>query len=667
MEVKEQNTEKIATVKFITDKLFGDAKRWKFFYAGSNQDRWIDDIKFVKGYQWPSERPQSKTSTVENKAWAIIQRELPFMTDNKPKIYVEYSEPSDKTWAEVIQQIIETGWTQRNMEMKLPEGTLHAKEVGIGYYRPFWNTKLAGGLGDFDCETVDPLEIFPLAYTEELTMERCEGIIWARNVSLGWVKKNYPTEGWRVKSQIDPAIRDRAKETNKTGKNEPVQVTDMDTGTAADGTQTYYLPGGEGSMTGADTQRVTLFKAFLRDSSTKDYDKEEEKKDKSAELKYPNGRMITIAGGIVLEDEAWPFEFFPIIDQKNYILPGEFWGESDVNQIKALNQALNKQRSALVDATRRGTYTTKFLTKGSGIDVETYVDSEDALYETNIPNPVSVVQNQNLPLQAFELATQLDNTVDKIAGSMDYSPPQAGNLPSGRSLAEFNEMNQVRIRQKLRNLDNAVKRIGSAWMEMILKNYTEQRVMRLLNPQTNKGEFVFIFKEADPNKAQVIREQAEAEIIPGTEQIDPKTQQAIKGSGQPKYKQVLNMAEIKGTFDLNVATSSTVSVSKYATFGQAMALYQGGIIDRVAVLEAADYPNRDEILKRMEQKERQMMMAQQQATQIQAQKDMAKNQTTLQKTNMDNQTDVFIEKLKLGGSILMGGQNAVNKERAQGS
>lgn len=269
MEVAEQEDVKRQTVKFVVDKLFAAAKAWKFLYAGKDHANWVADIKWVKGQQYKTqETDEGKVKASFNLTWANIQKELPFMTDRPPKIYVEPMEPSDKYPAELFQMIIATKWIQRDMDKKIPEGTLNAKELGTSFYRPFWNPDLENGLGDVDCEVIDPIECFPFAYTHEMTKEKCEGFIWARNVSLGWIKKNYPKEGWRVKAQVDKAIIDRAKETASRGSGTDYnQVSEVlntaDSTSPAAGVETDYLPSeGSNNLHETDLKRCTIIKCY---------------------------------------------------------------------------------------------------------------------------------------------------------------------------------------------------------------------------------------------------------------------------------------------------------------------------------------------------------------------------------------------------------------------
>lgn len=144
------------------------------------------------------------------------------------------------------------------------------------------------------------------------------------------------------------------------------------------------------------------------------------------------------------------------------------------------------------------------------------------------------------------------------------------------------------------------------------------------------------------------------EVIEGSEQKDQQGQ-PVPGTGTPKYQYILNMAEIKGGLDLTVADSSTVSVSKVATFEQSFALFQAGVIDQEALLDAADYPNRDEIIKRMQRKQQQAMQSQMQAVQAQQQTEQQKMQVDVQKNTQDNQTKLQVEAMKQRNGMLLGG------------
>src|SRR3990167_833464 len=182
------------------------------------------------------------------------------MTDRPPQYILEPSEPDDKTACKLLQQIMRDKFIECGGTLKLPEAVMHAKQLGNAFLRPFWNEERLDGLGDIDFEVVDPLECFPLAYTKSLPSG--DGFIWARWVSIGYVRRKYPNGGSvkPTRESENPGVPDRCRETTGTDIDGYHQVTETT------GSQTYYLPrgGSSYSLNVADYERVLLIHCFLR-------------------------------------------------------------------------------------------------------------------------------------------------------------------------------------------------------------------------------------------------------------------------------------------------------------------------------------------------------------------------------------------------------------------
>lgn len=626
-DVYQTNEQDQDLIKYIKSR-YEQAKQWKFYYAGDKHKDWISDIKFVKGQQWASNRPKDKSSIFFNLAWALIQKELPFMTDRKPKIYIEPEEPSDKKISEILERVIEKKWVERNMEIRLPEGSLNAKEVGTGFYRPFWNKDLENGRGDVDCEVILPENVFPFAYTTDL--DTTEGIIIAKHESLGYIRRRFPDKGWEIKegSYTDTDIPDRAKDTNgSSGETTYNQVTDLiDASVGATGEETTSYLKGTNSKEG-DFNRCVLIEMVVRDYDQQEYEAEDETKKKTKKKRYSTRmRYIAYAGGVILEDRTYDDVAF-VIDQRNYINPGEFWGMSDVQQIKEANKELNKLNAMVLDAIRRGVYSTTFVDKKLGLDTDNFVVTSDAVYDVNgVPGQgIYQYQSQSPGAGVFAYLQNLPAAIEKIFGSSSYSPPPGGDLPSGRAFDAMKEITQITLRQKIRNMENSIRRIGQAWVDLILKNYEASRVMRLVNPQTGKTEYCFIYREPNPELAK----QIEAQVMAP----DPET-------GEPLYQHSINLAQVNGRLDLKVATGSTLASSRLSSFEQSMVLYQGGIIDQQAVLESADYPEKDIVMARMKKQQAQAQQMQQQMAQIGLKMKAEEIQTPVKVQAMRSQTEL---------------------------
>ena len=652
-------------VKYIKAR-FEQAKRWKFYYSGDKHNGWMGDIKFLKGQQWAANRSKDKSSIFFNLAWAMIQKELPFMTDKQPKIYIEPEEPSDKKVAEILSRVLAKKWVERNMDIRLPEGCLNAKETGTGFFKPFWNKDLENGRGDIDCECILPENVFPFAYTTEL--EESEGVIIAKHESLGYIRRRFPEKGWEIKegSYVDTDIPDRAKDTNSSGSlTEYGQVSAVNDGvTDVANARTDYLPTTKAKSSEGDFNRCVLIEMVVRDYDQQEYNSEDnEDKKKSKKKRYTTKmKYIAYAGGVILENRPYDESFF-VVDQKNYINPGEFWGMSDIQQIKEPNKELNKLSAMVLDAIKRGVYSTTFVDKKLGLDTDNFVVTSDAIYDVNgIPSQgIYQYQSQGPDAGVFAYLSQLPDMIEKIFGSSSYAPPATGDLPSGRAFDAFKELTQITLRQKIRNMENAIRRIGQAWVDLILKNYEASRVMRLINPQNNQTEYCFVYKEKDPELAK----QIEAEVMqpdPETMEKDPQTGQPIPGSGKPKYQHTINLATVSGRLDLKVATGSTLATSRLSSFDQSMIMYQGGLVDQQAVLDAAEYPEKEIVIQRMNKAKEAAAQQQQKMIELQIQDKMADKQLKAKDIQVKEQLgvggiqkDIMINREKIQAGLIEAG------------
>jgi Mg/Co/Ni transporter MgtE len=80
-------------------------------------------------------------------------------------------------------------------------------------------------------------------------------------------------------------------------------------------------------------------------------------------------------------------------------------------------------------------------------------------------------------------------------------------------------------------------------------------------------------------------------------------------------------------------------------------MFQLGVIDQQALLDAAEYPNKEEVLKRMDmakQQQMEMMMKMKQAEMgVDMQKEQMKSQTDIQTTDMDVKGKIAVEGMKV--------------------
>src|SRR5690606_3554371 len=100
------------------------------------------------------------------------------------------------------------------------------------------------------------------------------------------------------------------------------------------------------------------------------------------------------------------------------------------------------------------------------------------------------VPPQPLPQHYLELYLQLQRNMETITGIHDVTQ---GRRPTGITAATaislLQEAGQARIRDKARNLEDAIRRMGELIISRILQFYTPDRIIRIRGPE---GDVQFV-------------------------------------------------------------------------------------------------------------------------------------------------------------------------------
>jgi hypothetical protein len=102
-QIQSDTTAEMETVKLV----YGLLNRSKKAYSKQRGKLRHKYDFVVDRKQWPKARPSYRHSLVLNFTFSIIQSIIPVMTDNRPRIDVMPTEPSDRDFANMLSIIIE--------------------------------------------------------------------------------------------------------------------------------------------------------------------------------------------------------------------------------------------------------------------------------------------------------------------------------------------------------------------------------------------------------------------------------------------------------------------------------------------------------------------------------------------------------------------------------
>ncbi len=597
----DQETKKILQ---MCDALYSRAKKYRKRY----DQRWIDFYKMFRGRQWKEVRPAYRHSEVLNLIFETIQSMVPILTDSKPKLEFLPTIPTQFELADILTKVAANDWEHNNWLYTLTEIIFDAHFYGTGFAHVGFNKDAEMGLGSIEFESQDVFYTFPDPQARDINGKRTKHFIIAEPVDVSAVKKEY--------ANVPDA------------KYISADVVDFQQGDKADIYQVMFKsptdsklivegPSGYDTIAKNQTLKLTIY--------SKDDDFNEESKIELGEdgtpkldengndqvtftrtLKYPQGRKIVVAGGVLLEDGELEFEDgqFPFVKLTNYILPREFWGVGEVENLDSPQKTINKIISFVLDTmTLMGNPIWK-VSDASGVDTDNLFNKPGLIVEYAEGSTVERLPGAELPSFVLPLLDRYRKFFDGVSGQTDLSKGVEGEDPmSGDAIDLMQQAQQTRLRLKARNIDAFLQDFGKLYLSRVFQYYSVPRIVRVSGDQ-NASQFFYFHVE-----------KLEGQDAAG----NPVTK---RNAVITKHDGTSNTVEIEGDFDVRVSTGSTLGFEQDKKSGLAMNLFKMQVIDAEELLKALDYPNYESVLQRVNQQKQQAAQAQSQMQQQQVQQQM---------------------------------------------
>lgn len=598
----EPTAEEQKAIKLV-DKLFQKAKK----YRSQFDEKWLDFYRMFRGRQWNKDRPSYRHAEVINLIFRSIQSQVPLQTDTRPKFEFQPTEPSDQELSKIMNQVGEADWISQNWSPELLEVIYDSNIYGTGISKMV--VREVKGALKIVYESADPFYSFPDPDARDFN-KGCEWFVYAEPEEVSKVRRRYP----HLKEFIKPDLIDLMK--NEKAEQAPMRFkTPAESKTVVDSTNHYDL------MHKDQVLVQTLYmsaEACQEDFdevevNTVDPESGEAKTEYEQRAKYPNGRKIVVANGVLLEDGPNGYDDGEIPFQKyaNYVMPREFWGMSEVEQLEGPQKTFNKLVSFALDVlTLMGNPIWK-VHGASGCDPESLINRPGLVVEWDGPPETEPKREEGVALQPYvlQLIDRMGNWFDDVAGSQDVS---RGLNPSGvtaaSAIASLQEAAQTRIRQKQRNLDGYLQNVGQQYLSRVFQFKTAPEVYRLTgDDQTTK--YFKMHVEEYPKTGEV-QNPTTGEVGTGpTGEIGKRVVYQEYGPSGQINLDAMKTFEMQSKFDVKVSTGSNLPFAKAQRDERLRNDFKLGLIDQEEVLKNSDYTNWQAIMQRMQQ----AAMAQQQA------------------------------------------------------
>jgi hypothetical protein len=586
------NSDERREIKLVT-RLFEKAKKHRKKY----DEKWLDYYKMFRGKQWKEQRPSYRHSEVINFVFQAIQSSVPIVTDARPKFEFLPQEPQDLELATILTEVCQADWDSQNWNYTTAEVVYDGHFYGTGMGNMGFNPDADYGQGQITYESADPFYCFPDPNAHKVNdgKKRSRYFIYAEPVDIEVLKREYPEH----KDHLKPDLIDLVQG-EKTSLDQVKFKSPTDNKTVLEGQSAYDV---------GSTDQCLKITCYLYSD---EFD-EEEIKDRldgglevsryEQRLKYPNGQKICIAGGVHLHSGPIPFDdgVFPYARFVNYILPREFWGISEVEQLESPQKVFNKLVSFSLDVLTLMGNPVWVVDNNSGVDTDNLYNKPGLIIE-KAPN-TEVTRQEGVQLQPFvlQLIDRMETWFQDISGRSDVTQ---GINPSGVTAASaittLQEAAQTRIRLKSRNLDAFLQDLGQLYLSRVFQFYSSPRIFRLTNNPNAQKYFKFYVESETAPDGQVQRKAVIRDYIPQPDGSMAESLQARE-------------FQIRGGFDVKVTTGSSLPFAKAQKANLSFKLFEDGAIDEPALLEGVEYPNWEAVWGRVEQRKADMAAQQAQA------------------------------------------------------
>lgn len=480
-----------------------------------------------------------------------------------------------------LQNVYNANWETLNFDRQVNLAIIDASLYGSGIFKSVWDSGFDEGMGQALLQRVDPWAIYP--DPNATSLEDAQYIIEVKRMSFDEIERRFPLAYDAVRANAaliqqgtssDSDIRPQLGDSEQWPKVN-LGWTDGHGGSPA-GAGAYGLPG-QARRRITQTAGILVYEVWMRENKVTDIKDTPQGEQPNDELLYPqkivtdSWRVVLHAANVILLDEyaedLWtsgrhPYTKFEFDDI------GEFWGMPLVSHLAPAQVAINRLLSAVQQNAELCGNPIFLEPASAGISRATIVNRPGQRLTMDGNQGGGQAQPSWLVPPAIPQFIQdlIKFWIERMENISGLSQSSKGRQPPGRTAqattSSVQESGFVRIRRALRNLQYALRESAQLQCELICENYTTPRIVSVVGEGGEPTSLALAARHFyDPNR---------------------------EGAQPFKYA-------------LQIDCGANNPTSRQARIAEADTLFAMQAIDRPAVLDAHNYPERALISKRMDE------------------------------------------------------------------
>jgi len=542
--------------------------------------KWLRNYELYRAKHWKS-TGKTKLSTV-NLIWNYITRTVSLLTDQNPTFDIHAE--NDKV-AQKIHKVARYWWNEEEQQSVLADSVTVSEINGCVIEKTVFNPTLNNGIGEVETITVDPhnFGFWPL---DEKRQQKWEAALHYYTIPVNQARRFWPDMAEFITS--DKLWRDKLGEGRREIFGGTTSSTRKEHGDFGVDHATYTgniedltkIMGGEGDLLILEfwVKDFTLEEVEVQPAVTVD-DGFGNVLHKEAVMgnqpKYPgNIRCITCCNGgdVVLSDRKNPsinpmldpelasmtylwsrFPFVKAESNKDIVSP---WGFSSIEQLEMMNFEIDKCLSQLNIIKDKAVRSPIINPRNAQVPNSAFTNAPAKVINPKDHIVGAAIGHMKPPPHHRDIEQILGiyrEMFDKIAGIFDMTDPSiAKGRMAFKTVATILESMHTMLRSKIRGYGKMIRERGRMWLSHAQNWYTEERIF-------------FVEREGGST---------ETGQMLGKEMIIP--------------------------LHFTVEAGSTMPTSRLQQREEAKELHTGGAIDIRELLIRLDWPNREEVIHRME-------------------------------------------------------------------
>lgn len=509
------------------------------------KDHWVKDVDLTRDldlYRGKLKGNADDRYFDCNFVGAFIDRMVAQLTDNRPIIRLENRKAGISKVARSVEKVIQCVWD----ESKVQRGLFKlANNAAVN--------RSAGLYTGFDTETDTPVvELLRIAQVlvdpnvvESGQLDSAEYVRIERVMPLAEIRAKFPGRGSLVKSDVN--ISQLGQEPKK---------------------RSSMLDGLRSTTTTRDTiPRARVYEWFIQDRATST----------TGDRLFPSYRRIICSDDVVLWDGPNPFWDGRIpVDWFDWMVdPEHIWGHSEPARLRKMQLAFNQLIDGLIE-NQLLTNIISIVGDADSLPPEMWkklqnIKSSLLLQKKNRNSTLNVTPPAPFGQDKIQIARSIFTYAQLLTGVTDVTLGDApGSLQSGLAIEGLQEGANLMTRARASRLEDLMNRVGQKLISRVFQFVTSDRVFTMVGPTAEAVAYAM----------------ARSELF-----IDDK--------GQPMTQ--ADQRDALRFMRFSVIPGSSAPGSRLARARMMAELVKLGAASRRDVLQAADFQDPDDMLKRAEE------------------------------------------------------------------